>query len=193
MKKILLPLVVLLAGCASAPRPTPQMGGVSPQKNSPAAKISDSAKRISAGEICFFQMTKIDGQRVRTSLDETAKGHLMPGFAVQPIIASHVVPAESSVLTLEGYDRDEFDFFGHIFGMFHVRGEVTAALEPGKDYFIRGGASEYSISVWLEDAVGHRVSDVIEQSVPPRPDPGPIEVPNPAPNFYVDYPHPNNP
>ena len=193
MKTILLPLIVLLGGCASAPRPTPPVGDVSPPKNSSAAKISDSAKRISAGEVCFFQMTEIDGRRVRTSLDETAKGRLMPGFAVQPIIASHVVPAGSSVLTLEGYDRDEFDFFGHIFGMFHVRGEVTAALEPGKEYFIRGSASEYFLSVWLEDAAGTRLSTTIEKSIPPPPDPRPLDVPNPAWTYFNNYPRDTSP
>lgn len=159
----------------------------------PSAKIHDTAQRISAGETCFFQLEKIDGRRVQTSLKETAGKHPMPGFAARPAIASHSVPTEPCLLTIEGYDRDECDLFGHIFGMFCVRGQVAVTPKNGGEYFVRGSASEYSIAARVEDGSGRRISDVIRKTIPPPPSPSPVNFPNTTPVYYVDSPHPNDP
>ena len=186
VKTVLLLSMILLAGCATTPEP------LAKNYAGPQARIHDTAAPVSFSETGYFQLTAVNGHNVPTKLAETATAPLLPAFAGRRGESPLLVPAGQCLLTIEGVDQDAFDLFGHIFGMFHVRGGVTVNLEPGKEYFIRGKTSEYSIDVWVEDGAGRRISDVIRKTIPPPPDPRPLNVYSITTNYYSDSPHPND-
>ncbi len=68
------------------------------------------------------------------------------------------VPAGPCVLGIEGVTHVAADILAFGGGMFQVEGDVTATLEPDKEYFVKGVLGKEYRAVWLEDATGHIVS-----------------------------------
>lgn len=150
-------LVFMLAGCVTAPAPTP------PGYSGPLTRINDTANSVSATKIQFFQLAKVDGRNVKTSALATYQKNHGRGFAMEPVLETREVPAQQCVLLIEGVTHVAADILAFGGGMYHVEGEVTVTLEPGKSYSVKGVlAKEYS-AVWLEDNNGHPVSTKIEK------------------------------
>ncbi|HZP61487.1 MAG TPA: hypothetical protein VFB27_14280 [Opitutaceae bacterium] len=150
MKNVPWLLIVLLAGCASSPRPSEDYHG-------PLTQVHDTAIAISSSETYFCRLVRIDDQPVQENSGGEANQASASGAVQGRLPAAHSVPARSCVLTIEGVDEDRRDTMGRVFGMPRVRGEITANLADNQQYFIRGKISEHGMIVWLEDGSGHTV------------------------------------
>ena len=150
-------LVLCLSGCVTAPAPIPA------GYTGPRATITDTSKPVSSVKICFFEITKVDGRKVDCSAEATFRANYGHGFSMDPIVLSREVPAQACVLAIEGVTYVAADILAFGGGMYHVNGEITATLESGKVYFVKGELSKAYSAVWLEDAGGHVVSSKIEK------------------------------
>jgi hypothetical protein len=151
-------LIMAFAGCVTAPAPIP------PGYTGARAKISDTSTSVSATKVQFFQLEKVDARTVLSSSMATYQKNYGHGFAMDPVLESREVPAQTCVLSIAGTTHVAADILAFGGGMYHVEGDVTASLQPDKTYFVKGTlAKEYS-AVWLEDSEGHLVSSKIEKN-----------------------------
>ncbi len=152
---------LLLAGCVSAPMPVPA------DYHGPLVRIGDTSTDVSSTKVRFFQLAKVDGRTVETSSVATFRANYGRGFAMDPPVLSREVPATACVLSIEGVTHVAADILAFGGGMYHVDGDVTITLEPGKAYYVKGTLDKNYYAVWLEDADGHIVSNKVEKGTKP--------------------------
>ena len=159
MKTRYLPLlfVLCLAGCVTPLTPIPE------GYTGPRAVITDTSSPVSSVKIRFFQLAKVDGRRVLNSAGATYRANYGRGFSMDPVVTSREVPAQKCVLSIAGVTYVAADILAFTGGNYHVEGEVTATLEAGKVYRVKGELSEAYSAVWLEDADGRVVSTKVEK------------------------------
>jgi hypothetical protein len=149
----------------TAPAPIPE------GYTGPRATITDTSEPVSSVKIRFFELAKVDGRKVEGSAEATFRANYGHGFSMNPIVLSREVPAQTCILAIEGVTHVAADILAFGGGMYHVNGEITATLEPGKVYFVKGELSKTYSAVWLEDAAGHLVSTKIEKGTREKPAP----------------------
>ncbi|HTQ32385.1 MAG TPA: hypothetical protein VMI53_14330 [Opitutaceae bacterium] len=183
-----LPLIVLLAGCASTPKPASEVYR-GPQ--GPQARVIDTATPISPSETIFCRLAQVDGRVVPAGASENTVPTSARAAGVRP---SHAVPAQRCLLTLEGTDYGTYDIVGRIFGMPRVEGTIPVNLQSGQEYFVKGQISGGDLVVWLEDRAGNHVSLTVRESgrlsgserIPEQ------GLPDDTAHYYSDDPHPNS-
>ncbi len=161
MKFILLIITsaILLNGCASyQPIPESYAGSTTP--------IYDSAETVSPTKVYFFQLTTVNGRNVSTSSGETYEASYGRGFSMNPVSAYRQIPAEKSILKIEGityYAAPILDLLGESFS---VEGEVELDVLETNSYYVKGELSKEYSAVWIEDNNGNIVTKKIEKSSP---------------------------
>ena len=151
-------LVAVLAGCVSAPAPVP------PGYTGPLATVSDTSTAVSDTKIQFFELEKVDGRTIASSSATTYQKNYGRGFAMDPVVESRKVPAQTCVMSIAGVTHVAADILAFGGGMYHVEGEVKVTLQSDKTYLVKGTLSKEYSAVWLEDSEGHLVSTKVEKT-----------------------------
>ncbi len=147
---------VLLSSCVSH-KPVPD------NYTGPLATVSDSSKRIDGSKAYFFQLNKIDGRDVLTSVGSSAEASYGHGFALTVLTESRQVPATESELHLSGTTYYAAPVLMLKGGNYSVDGKVRVNLEANKIYYIKGELSKEYSAVWVEDSQGKIVSEKVEK------------------------------
>lgn len=157
MKKLVVSMFALsLAACVSY-KPIPE------GYQGPLVLVKDSSNSISPTKVQFFQLSKVDGRPVETSAGKTGERNYGRGMAMDVVMAQRQIPAGESTLSIQGVTHVAAPILALGGGMYSVQGDVTAVLEEGKVYTVKGALSDESSAVWLEDSEGNIVSDKVEK------------------------------
>jgi hypothetical protein len=154
MNKILLclPLLSLLASCATSPIPEGYSG--------PIATVRDTAYSETGYRAQFFYLSAIDDQRVKNILTATKSANNGRGFSLNTVPYQREIPAKTLTLTLEGrisYGAPIQEIL-NMGTVYTVEKKITVTPESNKQYVVKGTLTADKQEVWLEEVIsGKRV------------------------------------
>ncbi|MCP5283782.1 MAG: hypothetical protein H6933_02670 [Burkholderiaceae bacterium] len=136
----------LTAGCASYEKPIPD------NYTGPKATIRDSGAVQSSSLVHIFELTRIDGRKLRGSGIATVSANQGRGFSQTPVILSNEVPAKALRIQIEGATMYAAPILAMTNPTCRVGGEVELNAEPGKTYVVTGKLAAETCEVWVQDA-----------------------------------------
>ena len=117
----------------------------------PKATVGDQAVPISSSLVHMFEMTRIDGRKLRGSGAATAGANQGRGFAIAPVTQSNDVPTRASKVTLAAGTQYAAPILALTNPTCRVEGEVEFAPEAGRTYRVTGRIAPEQCEVWIED------------------------------------------
>ncbi len=154
---LLFTCMLLLCGCATTYTPIPE------GYNGPLVTVMDTSKIISKTKVHFFQLSKIDGRKVKTSSRETSEYNNGMGLSMITRTAERRVPAGKSILSIEGTTHVAAPILSLGGKMYRLKGDVEVELKHGTIYAIKGELSKDHCAVWVETIDQEIVSKKIEK------------------------------
>lgn len=128
----------------------------------PISTISDTYNYVSNTKIHIFELSKIDGRKVRNTSYRTRLASDGLGFSLNPVVEKRDVPFSKSQLTIQGSTYFAAPILGLGGGAYKVEGVVDIELEEGETYYVKGELSENTKKIWVQDFDGNIVSEIIE-------------------------------
>jgi hypothetical protein len=140
-------VVALLAtGCASYEQ------GVPESYSGPKATIQDTGASQSSSLVHIFEVTQVDGRKLRGSSLATSIANQGRGFSQTPVTLSNEVPAKMLKIQIEGGTRYAAPILAMTNPGCRVIGEVELNAQTGKTYVVTGKLGPDSCEVWVQDA-----------------------------------------
>ena len=155
MRFIILPILLAVGALASC---TPPL--VPPDYSGPTAIIRDKAEAHSSTQIFYYALWKVDGGSVDNSSSISREMNYGQGLTLTPRQFQREVPIRPMVLTLKAGNQFGADIQALFSKDFSVTGTTNFTPKPGKLYTVNGSVTETTISVWLEDENGRKLSQV---------------------------------
>ena len=122
--------------------------------------LCDSGKRIDRGAVALFYVDKINGKGSFLDTTQAASGKdpSVAGWRMMITTRSRKLEGPSRLRLRVGY-ASAWSSPG-----LTVKGEVDFNPEPGHVYRVAGTLGQAYSAVWVEDALGNRVTDIVESS-----------------------------
>jgi len=163
MKKILLiSLLLFINGCNGIQKPLPK------NYSGNIATIHDSSKIVNSSQASFFELYRINGNKIDSSSTKTRSVNYGQGLRMNPITLERNVPAEVSTLSIRAttYYPAIISSIGGDSN--NIKGDINITLEKNKNYFIKGYLSNNYQSVWIEDSQENIISRKISKGEKPK-------------------------
>lgn len=138
--------VFLASGCASYEKPLPD------NYTGPKATIRDSGAVKSSSLVHLFELTEIDGRRLRGSGIATVNANQGRGFSQTPVVLTNEVPATTLKIKIKGATLYAAPILAMTNPTCLIHGEVDLKAEAGKTYLVTGKLSPEICEVWVQDA-----------------------------------------
>lgn len=146
-----------LFSCATAPLIPEDYDG-------PIAHVHDTVTNIKNSNAHFFELDKVDGKRIESSIGSSLSASHGQGFLLTVVRESRDVPAGAEMkLTLLGMRKYAAPIQEIVNGSFKVHGDVMFTPEPDKQYTVNGELSKKYSAIWIEDQDGNIVTDKVER------------------------------
>lgn len=146
---------LLLAACAQTPNTPITYSG-------PVAHLNDGIKKVSLIKWHFYELSMIGDKPIYASSSCTYNDGANSQLGADVCKGRHPVPAGKQLLHIRAVNYLTVPFFSLLNNIYKAEGDVLVTLEAGKEYFVKGQLTKGYAAVWVEDAMGERVSRKIE-------------------------------
>ena len=154
---MLLPGIILLNACATAPPPAlPQ------EYRGPMASIQDTELGIDDGKANFFFLSHIDGKKISNSHTETMGASHGHGNSLSKVLLDNKVPAKNHHFTIVGRTIYAMPIRALTGTVYEIKGEVEFSPQPDGRYIIKGILSDEKSVVWIESIPDGKIIKKVE-------------------------------
>ena len=125
----------------------------------PTAVIKDSFSEKSASNAHYFELEKVNENRISDSFGATRQKYYGQGMYFEPVMVEHEVLPERQSFTISGfvfYPTDAQLLFSNNLS---VEGIVTFTPKAGETYTVSGTVIDDVSEVWLQDSSGNVIGD----------------------------------
>lgn len=154
MRVILASLVLFLEGCAVNPVPDGYTG--------PLSSIKDSVVVYSSSKADFFEVSKVNGDNIKSSREATIKSNQGRGNNMTPVVLQRQIPSRPTVFTITGRTHHAMPIVALASTEYEVSGDVKFSPIPTHVYVVKGQLGETYSAVWIEDAM---TSAIVEPKI----------------------------